>query len=103
MGGKSLLGPLSHSWSLRLQRNAFGSPELVFWNAETNSSSLDDPRLGELPSEWERMELKRTPDSALICAPHQNKLTRDIINSDPRMSAEALTARGVKLEDFRLV
>jgi len=103
MQGESLLGPLSHPWSFRSRRNVVAIREPSFWNAETNSSSLDDPRLGDLPHEWEKIELKRTPDSALICSPHRNKITGDIVNSDPRMFPDALRARGVKLEEFCLI
>jgi len=68
-------------------------------------TSKQDPRLGDIHSsfEWETAEQEKTPDDPQLFAPHRNKRTGEIINSDPRLSLEALLQRGVKLEQFRLV
>jgi hypothetical protein len=106
MDDEPLLGPLPFSW--RVQRVRFNISDLGgystrYWNSETNSSTTEDPRLGSLPFPWERVNRSKTTADPLTVAPHRNKLTGEEVNWDPRMSPEALRARGVKLETFNLV
>ena len=104
MDGESLLGQLPPFWEVRpVIDMSNGVKEPAYWNSETNSASRDDPRLGELPAEWERITQRRTPDDPILFAPHRNKLTGEIINSDPRMLPNNLRKRGINLEMFPLV
>jgi len=103
MRGESLLGPLPHPWKFRLLRDELNILQPSFWNSDTNTSKEEDPRLGGLPPDWERIEHERTSDDALLYSYHRNTVTGEVINSDPRMFPEALAARGVKLEQFLLV
>jgi hypothetical protein len=65
--------------------------------------SEEDTQLQELPEIWQSLDYKRTPDDPLLNAPHRNRVTGEVINSDPRTLPEALIAKGVKLEQSRLV
>jgi len=103
MDGESLLGPLPSAWGICPARNSNGIYVPKYWNFEIDAMTSEDPRLGELPPEWESIKQQRTPDDPLLFAPHRHKLTGEIINSDPRMLPEALRARGVDLQILRLV
>ena len=72
-------------------------------NLATGEQTLEDPRLEAMPLEWERMTYERTPDDPAYFAAFRNKVTDETINSDPRLSPEALQARGVALETFSLI
>ena len=104
MDGESLLGPIPSPWKVRPARER-GSDifEPRYWNTAINAITREDPRLGDLPPEWERIKQRRTTDDPILFAPHRNKLTGEIINSDPRMLPENLRARGVDLQSFQLV
>jgi hypothetical protein len=104
MDGESLLGPLPHGWEVRSEPTA-GTREWAphYWNSSTKILSAQDPRLGKMPPDWESTSQERTPDDPIMCAPHRNKVTGTVLNSDPRLLPEALKDRGVNLETFRLV
>jgi len=102
MDGESLLGPLPPSWKVRVELNG-SIMEPRYLDTERNIMVREDPRLENLPAEWERIEQQRTADDPIMFAPHRNKSTGEIINWDPRMSPENLRARGINLQTFRLV
>ena len=101
--GEGLLGPVQRPWKAMAHLNEHTIIEPMYLNTDKNTKTQEDPRLIELPKQWERIDLERTPDDPLLFAPHQNKLTGEVINSDPRLLPEELRERGVKLEEFRLV
>lgn len=106
MDGESLLGPLPAPWQIRMPDWTWGNhhePEPCYWNEDTKKLSREDPRLGDLPEEWERINVEKKYGDPLLFAPHKNRVTGEVINSDPRLLPEALAARGVKLRTFRLV
>jgi hypothetical protein len=105
MGGETFLGPLPHPWECRLHiiPNGAGYWEPWYWNTVTKTSSQDDPRLGDLPSLWEKIAQRRTPDDPLLLSWHKNKITGKVINSDPRLLPESLISRGVRVETFKLI
>jgi len=104
MDGESLLGPLPYPWEHRaMEVPGLYRYQPMYWNSITGITTRNDPRLGDLSPEWERLDQTWTPDDPMLFAPHRNKVTGNSINSDPRMLPEALTARGVKLETFCLV
>jgi len=105
MCGESLLGPLPFPWKRRREGSSVPfKPDIgVYWNSEANELTSDDPRLPPLPSEWEKVERERGKDDPIIFTLHRNKLTGELINSDPRMLPDALRERGVELEEFRLI
>jgi len=105
MRGEYLLGPLPAPWKLWLIPHSGPRREPVFCNSETGVKTLEDPRLWELPADWERIEPQpgRTPDDPFFTRFHRNKRTGEVINSDPRMLPEELISRGIKVETFKLV
>lgn len=102
MDGESVLGPFLPHWNVRLLLNhVSGLPG--YWNSDTGAGTFEDPRLGPLTEYWESIEQDRTPDDPILFAPHRNKVTGEVINSDPRLLLEALLTRGVKLQEFQLI
>ncbi|KAM5375412.1 hypothetical protein ACJZ2D_005973 [Fusarium nematophilum] len=78
-----------------------------FFNPETNTLTAEDPRLGPLEG-WERIPLEElgrelTGDDPQIYGFFGNTVDGRVVDSDPRMTPEALEARGVKLETFTLI
>lgn len=111
MDGESLLGPLPPSWEINIdmysQSNSGECNDIVrsptYHNISTNTKTSEDPRLGQLPDHWEAVAQLRTPNDPMLFAPHRNKLTGNIMNSDPRLLPELLRERGVNLQTFMLV
>lgn len=105
MHGESLLDPLPSPWTVVLFPDENVRFQIThYWNPETETLSIEDPRLGKLSGGSERIDgLKRTPDDPLLFAPHRSIRTGEVINWDPRMSPEALEARGVDISAFTLV
>jgi hypothetical protein len=97
-----LLGPLPKPWDVRLALDLTGEATLYrFYNTETGQSTEEDPRLCPLQG-WERLHSDRTADDPEIFQAFRNLSTGDIINSDPRMSEDALRSKGVPLLTFPL-
>ena len=101
MDGAALLGMLPRNW----QRVSHFDPELkgyydAFINCDTSIVQTEDPRLGPLPPGWR-------------IADHRYKHVFNLYTNeaagifkskfDPRMSREALKARGIDLQEYRLV
>lgn len=77
---------------------------LKFYNAETQTTCAEDPRLGPLSEKWEVVDREdRISEDPRIFKCFKNKQTGEIVKSDPRMEPEVLRARGVKLRTFALV
>ena len=101
-----ILGPLPNPWRVQAFRDSSGYPNVYkFFNPETNVLTDEDPRLPPLDEEkWERVDRgESTSDDPKIFQRLRDKLTGDIITHDPRMDRDALKARGVPIEDFKLV
>ncbi|KAI0121663.1 heterokaryon incompatibility protein-domain-containing protein [Xylariales sp. AK1849] len=96
MDGETVLGPLQQPWEIRNKR--FGDQHVTtYYNTETDVWQSEDPRLKAipLPPEWEPMDWKRTRDDPSNCCMFRNRITGEVINSDPRLSMEALNERGL--------
>ena len=100
MDGAAFLGPLPGNWQLvtRLY-GEYSVSHYTFLNHQTGEFQFEDPRLGPLPDGW-------------YLSDHQKKQTWNIYANDetgertwhdPRMTPEALTARGVEMREFQLV
>jgi hypothetical protein len=74
-----------------------------YLNLTTCEQTAEDPRLDVLPPEWERMAYERSPDDPALFEVFKNNVTGETVNSDPRLSPEALRVREVKLEKFQLI
>ncbi|KAI1488552.1 heterokaryon incompatibility protein-domain-containing protein [Biscogniauxia mediterranea] len=97
-----LLGPLPESWICQIFMDSVGlSTAYRFLNKESGLVSQDDPRLPPLVG-WESLTSTRTADDPEVYQKFKNIETGDIINYDPRMSADTLRERGVALKQFVL-
>ena len=74
-----------------------------YFNSQEDIYTNEDPRLGPFLPSWERIERQRNPNDPYIFDLFKNKVTGEVINSDPRMLPDVLRARGVKLDSFLLV
>ncbi|KIM95703.1 hypothetical protein OIDMADRAFT_171163 [Oidiodendron maius Zn] len=101
--GESLLGPIPTPWQLRIIFDDLGIFTPQFVNADSGETTFEDPRLATVPRDWEELEAIRSPGDPTLFKRFHNKISGEIINSDPRMSPEALEQRGVKLQTFTLV
>jgi hypothetical protein len=101
--GIGFLGSLPDPWIAQVYNDGTGLfTKLRFFNPKTNVVSDEDPRLDPLPEEWEPHDRERTAEDPRIFRCFKNKLTGELVNSDPRLLPQALEARGVKLRTFSL-
>ncbi|KAI0545335.1 heterokaryon incompatibility protein-domain-containing protein [Xylaria curta] len=102
--GVPLLGPLPTPW--RVQRILDSTQQFMickFYNPDTDVLCDEDPRLGPLDDDWERLpDRDRTADDPQIFQEFRNKTTGQIVKSDPRLLPEALRVRGIALEEFSI-
>ena len=110
MNGEGLLGPFPAFWERVDMVHASSTGRWNgFVNRETGETRVEDPRLGPLPPGWRIAELGSQKDLYR----YVNDGTGEGFGSDenyrmdddfdPRMTAQALTERGVKMEHFELV
>ena len=100
MDGAALLGPLPSNW--QLVRRYFEEHSIhynVFLDHQTGEFQPEDPRLGPLPAGWYITDHKEKN----ACNLYANDETGERTWFDPRMTPEALTARGVEMREFQLV
>jgi len=99
-----LLGPVPNPWRPIITGDALGRQRHWFLNVITGELTLDDPRLPPLPYRgWERAVYERSEEDPAVFERFVHLETGETVNHDPRMSAEALEARGVRLRTFELV
>jgi hypothetical protein len=98
-----LIGPLPNPWKVQVSWDSANLPFYRFRNSSSGEINLEDPRLGPLLPEWERIEADRNPDDPELFQRFKNKITGEVLNSDPRLLPDALKARGVSLKTFRLI
>jgi hypothetical protein len=104
MNSEGLLGPLPDTWKVQVRFDAAGvNIKRYYCNSSTGVITPDDPRLHPLPPEWERIQAERTSDDPVHFAPFKNKITGEVINSDPRLLPEVLKMQGVDLKPFQLI
>ncbi|KAI1348743.1 hypothetical protein F5Y01DRAFT_291505 [Xylaria sp. FL0043] len=102
MDGEAILGDLPRPWKVEFYRDNIGVSVLHFRNEETDNLTRNDPRLGPLPDQWERIERDRTPHDSRIFSEFRHKVTGEVMNSDPRMMGDELEKRGVDLQTFEI-
>ena len=101
MEGEALLGALPTNWQ-RVRRHfpALGCFCKAFINVKTGDVQVEDPRLGPLPAGWRVADHRKKHAYNKFC---NEELEVTVTNTDPRLSPEALRARGVNLQEIRLV
>jgi hypothetical protein len=99
MLGDALKPPLESPWKDVLPvTRGWALP--YFINPETGELLKDDMRLGPLPTDWEEVT---TLDPFLPPFVFKNKESGQISMNDLRMSAEAISQRGIILETLELI
>lgn len=111
MNGESLLGTIPSPWQAVVQyigpsgpSDQFGVDCLLFRNAATSETTLQDPRLPPLSPEW---EITRNFDlhshlSSRYFLYYKNTQSGEIIDRDPRLLSKALVDRGIDVKVFQL-
>ena len=102
MESEPWLGAFPESWAIRMEKPRQSSM-FLFFNSITQDVTRDDPRLPAMPQDWEKTEKQGINDDGSVLQEFRNKVTKQVMDSDPRMTPAALRERGVKLEAFRLV
>ncbi|KAL8923008.1 MAG: hypothetical protein Q9208_004820 [Pyrenodesmia sp. 3 TL-2023] len=101
---KAILGSLPPPWRAIIKGDdTFGRPLHRYLNLNTGEVAAEDPRLDILPPPWVRWVYERAPDDPALFEVFRNTATGETMKSDPRLSAEALKARGVQLKTFDLI
>ncbi|KAI1120026.1 heterokaryon incompatibility protein-domain-containing protein [Nemania abortiva] len=103
MDDEAVLGQLPRPWRVVVRNRDDGYEWPHYLNEETEVEVEEDPRLGKLPEDWEPLHRARTPNDPRYFAWYRNKLTREEINSDPRLLPDALRKRGVDVQTITLV
>lgn len=108
----AFLGPLPPHWRVVAIPDRNGGYMIRFRDLSNAGSdinleicdvdTIDDPRLGPLPDGWEWNESERTKNHPDIFEEFYHESDKYVL-SDPRMTIDALEARGVVLETFDLV
>lgn len=97
----ALLGPLPEPWSVQMSESDGLRHVFHFLNRKTGEVTDDDPRL-DPAIEWERLADERSATDPINCQKYTNIETGLVVNYDPRLSLEALEARGLKFRAFAL-
>jgi hypothetical protein len=115
MNAEALLGDLDAvesegAWSYNIEKFQ-GTYDVVYTN--NGITTQNDPRLGPLPEGWKKryssIESRRCynkefeTDGTMRRLCFQNLSTNEITFRDPRLTSEALKAKGVHLEDIIIV
>lgn len=108
MDGEAVLGPLdTYHVTSRAGDDDFYVKLPHYKNRDSPEEQLrsSDPRLEQiqLPSEWECISWERTRDDPRSCSKFRHRDTGEIIDYDPRMTAEALRGRGVPIRQITLI
>ncbi|KAJ4153023.1 hypothetical protein LMH87_009534 [Akanthomyces muscarius] len=100
----ALLGPVPSPWRVQVFEDDAGYLTTYrFFNPQSNVLSDEDPRFG-LVEQWTRIpNPPRAPDDPVILQCFKHKQTGEVIKHDPRLSPEALIARGLSVDNFCLI
>ena len=98
-----ILGPLPDTWTVQYRACEVTHRSRPYYvNRATEEKTFSDPRLGPLEG-WETFDTLEEGESQHTIAAFRNTETGHSMNSDPRLSAEALRDRHVPITSFRLV
>jgi hypothetical protein len=100
---ESLLGPLPQGYNIEIGTDAGWYGGFNYRDKSSGEVATEDPRLGDIPPDWVKVEATRRPTDPLHFARYRHLGDGRIINSDPRLLPKMLISRGVQLIEFRLV
>lgn len=98
MFGEPFLGPLSPGVNCV---RALTTGRSLFKNQETGETTCEDPRLGDSPPGWSRVEHELDKEYSIFLDEETGNMYASNL-CDPRTFPEELEKRGVKLEKFKL-
>ena len=98
----ALLGPLPPGWKVQVlvDSESYSAPR--YRNMQTGKLFVDDPRLPPLRAPWTRADYYALENRGVNHSIFVNEMTGEKTFHDPRMSANELRKRGVKLRNFDL-
>ncbi|KAL5359037.1 heterokaryon incompatibility protein-domain-containing protein [Aspergillus floccosus] len=100
---RDFLGPLPSPWRVQYFKDSSDRYGVYrYSNAETGALSDQDPRTVGA-SDWQSETVNRTGDDPVTFRAFRNKVSGDIVKSDPCLTPQALQERGVTLAWFMLV
>ncbi|KAL8846121.1 MAG: hypothetical protein Q9221_008767 [Calogaya cf. arnoldii] len=101
MTGEALLGELPRNWSLVSKYfPEHNSGHYILLEGDTGKTHVQDPRLGPLPAGWRIQNHEKEK----AVSRYVNDISgEDAGYRDPRLEPDALRARGVDIQEFRLV
>lgn len=99
MTGETFLGQLPEHWRIA-QKCFHGLLYTWFHDSHSGISQIEDPRLGQLPAGW-RSKSRYYKDAAHVYV--NDKTGEDLGYYHPNLRYEALKARGLEFQDFRLI
>ncbi|KAI1396799.1 hypothetical protein F4819DRAFT_499990 [Hypoxylon fuscum] len=108
MSGESLLGPLPEQWTMIIaghhESGDYKGHYITFRNSASCETSLDDPRIPPLSTDWEVTRKMKMPNqTGWYYNYYRNKQTGQVKNFDPTLLPQTLRDRGVNVGVFRLV
>jgi hypothetical protein len=110
MRGEALLGRLPEPWKLRMLETP--KSDFPFYCNDGNVVTQRDPRLPPLPFGWRELYgwdidnvygHEHDDDGEPMDIWFENISTKEIVRYDPRLTSEALKARGVDIKEFTVV
>lgn len=102
--GEAILGPVPAPWQAVLRPADDDDTNglcVQFRNTITGKETSHDPRIPQLPREWE--SIQASADSNANDRVYRNKVTGEETICDPRMTVQALECRGLNIERIQLV
>ena len=100
MDGVAYLGSLPDKWQkVRRDFQEYSGQFISFFDYESGGFQIEDPRLGPLPAGWSVGSHEQESAQNL----YMNDETREETWDDPRMTPEALAARGLDLDEYSLI
>jgi len=98
----AILGPLMEPWHVRNEYDSAGFWIPLYYNSNSGTTTLEDPRLPPLAPEWERIRSERVRGDPEVFGRFKNTITEKVVNSDPRLLPDALKERGLDIQVFNL-
>jgi len=101
MDGEALLGPLPPEWQFSTRLHEHTGAEWIGYRLYGSGGFVcEDPRLEELTKPWRRRKHSEEEYWTWFL---NEETGEDMYNSDPRLTPQALRAKGIPLRTFDLI
>ncbi|TGJ82961.1 hypothetical protein E0Z10_g5812 [Xylaria hypoxylon] len=106
MSGESLRGPLPEQWTMIVaghhESGDYKGHYITFRNSASDKTSLDDPRIPPLSTDWEATRNMNMPgQTGWYHNCYRNKQTGKVESFDPTLLPQTLRDQGINVEVFR--